>query len=128
MDVTHDILDFSKVEAGKMGIEPVPFDLQLAVAEVAEMLAPRPSQKMVEIVVHYPPGAPRRVIGDLGRIRQILVNLVGNAIKFTDAGHVVISVEAVRADGVSTYRFEVRDTGSGLPGGHNAGRFAASTR
>ena len=128
MDVINDILDFSKVEAGKMGIEPVPFDLQLAVAEVAEMLAPRPSQKMVEIVVHYPPGTPRRVIGDLGRIRQILVNLVGNAIKFTDAGHVVISVEAVRADGVSTYRFEVRDTGIGIPEEKIGGLFEPFTQ
>jgi signal transduction histidine kinase/DNA-binding response OmpR family regulator len=115
MGVIDDILDFSKIEAGRMTIEPIPFDLRLAVAEVAEMLAPRPPEKNVELVVRRSPGTPRRVIGDLGRIRQVLVNLAGNAIKFTDTGHVVLGVDATRTNGTLELRFEVSDTGIGIP-------------
>ncbi len=114
MSVINDILDFSKVEAGKMSIEPIPFDLQVAVAEVAELLVPRALEKQLELVVNYAPDAPRRVIGDSGRIRQILLNLAGNAIKFTESGHVVISIGGVRADGIVNLRLEVSDTGIGI--------------
>ncbi|MFI5311713.1 MAG: response regulator [Gemmatimonadales bacterium] len=114
MGVINDILDFSKVEAGKMNIEPIPFDLELAVADVAELLAPRALEKDIELVVRYDTDLPRRRIGDSGRIRQILLNLAGNAIKFTHAGHVAIMVGAEPAGPATSVRFEVRDTGIGI--------------
>ncbi|MFI5245841.1 MAG: ATP-binding protein, partial [Gemmatimonadales bacterium] len=115
MNVINDILDFSKVEAGKLSIEPIPFDLQVAIAEVAELLVPRAFERNIELVVHYAPDAPRRVIGDAGRIRQVLLNLAGNAIKFTEHGHVVISVHALRTGDAGRVRFELTDTGIGIP-------------
>ncbi len=114
MSVINDILDFSKVEAGKLTVEPIPFDLQIAVAEVAELLVPRAVDQHLELVVRYANDAPRRVIGDSGRIRQVLLNLAGNAIKFTEAGHVVISVEALRSGPEGRFRFEITDTGIGI--------------
>ncbi len=114
MSVINDILDFSKVEAGKLSIEPIPFDLQVAVAEVAELLVPRAFDQNLELVVRYASDAPRRVIGDSGRIRQVLLNLTGNALKFTEAGHVVISVEALRTGPEGRFRFEITDTGIGI--------------
>jgi PAS domain S-box-containing protein len=115
MNVINDILDFSKVEAGKLSIEPIPFDLQVAIAEVAELLVPRAYERDVELVVHFAPHAPRRVIGDAGRIRQVLLNLASNAIKFTEVGHVVLSVFAPRAGDEELVRFEIADTGIGIP-------------
>ncbi|HXD23323.1 MAG TPA: response regulator, partial [Gemmatimonadaceae bacterium] len=114
MSVINDILDFSKVEAGKLTVEPIPFDLQIAVAEVAELLVPRAVDHHLELVVRYANDAPRRVVGDSGRIRQVLLNLAGNALKFTDAGHVVISVEALRMGAEGRFRFEITDTGIGI--------------
>lgn len=117
MSVINDILDFSKVEAGKLSIEPIPFDLQVAVAEVAELLVPRAIDQNLELVVRYATDAPRRVIGDSGRIRQVLLNLAGNALKFTEAGHVVISVDALRSGNeAGRFRFEITDTGIGISG------------
>ena len=115
MGVINDILDFSKVEAGKLSIEPIPFDLQVAVAEVAELLVPRALDQNLELVVRYATDAPRRVVGDSGRIRQVLLNLAGNALKFTEAGHVVMSVEALRSGPEGRFRFEITDTGIGIP-------------
>ena len=98
-------------------IEPIPFDLQVAVAEVAELLVPRALDQNLELVVRYATDAPRRVIGDSGRIRQVLLNLAGNALKFTEAGHVVISVEALRSGAdEGKFRFEITDTGIGISG------------
>ena len=114
MSVINDILDFSKVEAGKLSIEPIPFDLQVAVQEVAELLVPRAMEKHLELVVRFSPTAPRRVIGDSGRIRQVLLNLAGNAIKFTESGHVVIGVDGVNDDGTARLMLEVTDTGIGI--------------
>ncbi|MDQ8164428.1 MAG: response regulator [Gemmatimonadota bacterium] len=114
MSVINDILDFSKVEAGKMSIEPIPFDLHSAVAEVAELLVPRAIEKKVELVIRIDPGTPSRVVGDSGRIRQVLLNLTGNALKFTEAGHVLIGVEGKAEQGLAELRFEVTDTGIGI--------------
>ncbi|MGH7433536.1 MAG: histidine kinase dimerization/phospho-acceptor domain-containing protein, partial [Candidatus Methylomirabilales bacterium] len=93
LSILDDILDLSKIEAGKLAIEPIPFDLRLAVEEVAELLAVEAGEKKLELMVRYPPQFPRRVIGDPGRIRQVLTCLTGNAIKFTHQGHVLINVE-----------------------------------
>jgi PAS domain S-box-containing protein len=128
MSVINDILDFSKVEAGKMSIEPIPFDLQIAVAEVAELLVPRALEKKLELVVNYAPTTPRRVIGDSGRIRQILLNLAGNALKFTESGHVVIAVDGERTGPTVNLRFEVSDTGIGIPQNKLGGLFQPFTQ
>ncbi|HVZ48503.1 MAG TPA: response regulator, partial [Gemmatimonadaceae bacterium] len=115
MSVINDILDFSKVEAGKMTIEPIPFDLHAAIGEVTELLVPRAIEKQVELVMRVHPDTPNRVVGDSGRIRQVLLNLAGNALKFTEQGHVVVSVEGAVAGDAVTLRFEVSDTGIGIP-------------
>jgi PAS domain S-box-containing protein len=114
MNVINDVLDFSKVEAGKLLIEPAPFDLHVAISEIAELLAPRASEKRLELVVRVAPDAPRHIIGDAGRIRQVLLNLAGNALKFTESGHVVIAVHCERATQVPHFLFEVEDTGIGI--------------
>ena len=88
--IINDILDFSKIEAGKMTIESIPFDLHLTVEEIAELFRSRTQDKGLEFIVRYAPDLPRRFIGDPGRVRQIIINLLGNAAKFTSA--VVISI------------------------------------
>jgi len=114
--VINDILDFSKVEAGKLTIEPIPFDLRVAVEEVADLLAEKAASKELELIIGYQPDASSRVIGDPGRIRQILTNLAGNAIKFTETGYVFISVEQLHLnDKDVTLKLSVQDTGIGIP-------------
>ena len=116
LTILNDILDFSKIEAGKMILEPIPFDLQVAVEDVAELMAPRAADKGIEIVLRHAPNTPRHVIGDAGRIRQILVNLAGNAIKFTSRGHILIDVACLEQTGDrALVEFSVQDTGIGVP-------------
>src|SRR5581483_11353183 len=119
LTILNDILDFSKIEAGKLVIEPVPFDLRLAVEEVAEMVASRAAEKNLDLIVRYDPRAPRHLVGDAGRIRQVLTNLAGNAIKFTHGGHVLINVECEGSPpdggGTAAFRISVEDTGIGIP-------------
>jgi signal transduction histidine kinase/DNA-binding response OmpR family regulator len=116
LGVINDILDFSKIEAGKLAIESFPFDLRLVMEEVNEMLAPRAEDKSLDLVLEYAPTVPRHFIGDAGRIRQVVTNLVGNAVKFTASGYVLIHVEcAGEADGTASIRVVVQDTGTGIP-------------
>ncbi len=116
LGVINDILDFSKIEAGKMSIESFAFDLRLVIEEVNEMLAPKAEGKTLDLLLEYPLGAPRRFIGDAGRIRQVLTNLVGNALKFTPAGHVLVRVECATQDvDRAGMRISVEDTGPGIP-------------
>ncbi len=110
LSVINDILDFSKIEAGKLDIECCQFDLRAAMEDVAELMALRAHEKGIEIAVDYPLGMPQLFGGDVGRIRQIVLNLVGNAIKFTDAGYVLVRVDAT-ANGI---RIAVADTGVGI--------------
>ncbi|HEY6392226.1 MAG TPA: response regulator, partial [Bryobacteraceae bacterium] len=113
--VINDILDFSKIESGKLSIESFSFDLRLVIEEVAEMLAPRAEEKVLDIVLQYPPGVPSHFIGDAGRIRQVVTNLVGNAVKFTQKGHVLIAVECAGQDNqVANMHVSVSDTGIGI--------------
>jgi signal transduction histidine kinase/DNA-binding response OmpR family regulator/HPt (histidine-containing phosphotransfer) domain-containing protein len=115
LSIVDDVLDYSKVEAGQLTIEAEPFDLMLACEDVAELLGTRASAKELALVLRYAPGTPRHVVGDAGRIRQVLMNLVGNAIKFTESGHVLIDVAAAGAvNGSATLRFAVEDTGIGV--------------
>ena len=116
LEVINDILDFSKIESGKLVIENSPFDLRSVIEEVAEILASRAEDKGLDLVVHYPPALPRRFLGDAGRIRQVITNLVGNAIKFTHRGQVLIGVVCESQDEQSArVQVAVSDTGIGIP-------------
>jgi len=114
--VINDILDFSKIEAGQMEIEEITFNLKEMVEGVVEMLSVRAHNKGLELMCYIEPGIPTWVIGDPIRIREVLVNLVGNAIKFTERGEVSVKVEKVESDemGRVGLHFMVIDTGMGI--------------
>jgi signal transduction histidine kinase/DNA-binding response OmpR family regulator len=116
LTIINDILDFSKIEAGKLSFENIPFDLQVAIKEVTDLLTPPARQKGLELILRYAPEAPYRFLGDPGRIRQVLINLVGNAIKFTNEGHVLINIDCEGISGEKAcLRFSIEDTGVGIP-------------
>jgi signal transduction histidine kinase/DNA-binding response OmpR family regulator len=112
LDLITEILEYSRLDAGRVELEAAPFSPEAAVQDVAELLSPRAHAKRLELATCIRVGVPARVIGDDGRLRQILFNLAGNAVKFTDAGGVAIEV-APRSGG--RLRFLVRDTGPGVP-------------
>ena len=115
LTIINDILDFSKIEAGHLVLEEIDFDLEAIVEEVGELLASSAYDKGLELCVAIDPHVPATVRGDPGRLRQVLINLVGNAVKFTERGEVVVSATTVQADdGVVEARFQVRDTGIGM--------------
>jgi PAS domain S-box-containing protein len=116
LTLINDILDFSKIEAGKLGLDLIDFNLHDTLSNTVKTLAPRASGKGLELVCRTPPSLPRDLVGDPGRLRQILVNLVGNAIKFTERGEVVLDVEtqSQTEEGVELH-FAVTDTGIGIP-------------
>ncbi len=114
--IINDILDFSKIESGKMSIEPMTFNLRQAVEEVTDLLLADADEKGIELIVRYAPKTPSRVVGDPGRIRQVLTNLIGNSIKFTEKGHVLVTVESEEQDEQHvSLRLSVEDTGIGIP-------------
>jgi PAS domain S-box-containing protein len=115
LTILNDILDFSKIEAGRLDIEEIELDLPMIVEDVGGLMAFQAAAKELELIVHVHPEVPSRVLGDPQRIRQCLVNLVGNAIKFTERGEVVIDVCMVgMQNGKHLVHFEVRDTGAGI--------------
>ncbi len=115
--IINDILDFSKIESGKLLIESFPFDLRSVMEEVTEMLSSRAEDKGVDLILSYPPAVPRHCIGDAGRIRQVVTNLVGNAIKFTQSGHVLVAVTCEsQDDSRARMHIAVSDTGIGIAG------------
>jgi two-component system sensor histidine kinase/response regulator len=116
LTILNDILDFSKIEAGKLDIENLELDMRSNVDDVGSIMAFQAAAKSLELVVNVRPEVPERVFGDPQRIRQCLLNLVGNAIKFTPAGEVVLEVCLLgRQNGRALVHFEVRDTGIGIP-------------
>ncbi len=115
-ELINDILDFSKIEAGKLAFSMVDFDFQDMVGKTLKSLASRAQEKNLELVLSIDPSIPKKLIGDPHRLRQIITNLVGNAIKFTKMGEVVVSVDAVaRSDDGIDIKFAIRDTGIGIP-------------
>jgi signal transduction histidine kinase/CheY-like chemotaxis protein/HAMP domain-containing protein len=116
LTIINDILDFSKIEAGKLDFENIDFDLRFALDEITEMLSVKAEEKQLEFVGFVQPNVPSRLQGDPGRLRQVLLNLASNAIKFTSAGEVVIEVELIDENqDQAKLRFSVKDTGIGIP-------------
>jgi len=109
-------LDFSKIEAGKLELSPVEFNLNDCVGDCSRLLAVRADEKGIELAVDIRPDVPAMLIGDPGRVRQILMNLVGNALKFTERGVVLVQVSLDQSSGsLHTLHFLVADTGIGVP-------------
>lgn len=124
--VINDILDFSKIEAGKLDLEHIPFDLRNNLDDTAATLALRAHKQGLELACHVLPDVPDQLIGDPGRLWQILVNLIGNAIKFTEQGEVVLRVERQwQVEDVVCLHFAVSDTGIGIPPDKQAELFNA---
>ncbi len=115
MTIINDILDFSKIEAGQVSLHPVPFVLSDSIEDVTTLLSSSAADKNIDLLFRMEPGLPTTYIGDVGRIRQILTNLVGNALKFTHFGHVLIDVSGqASGDGIDLI-IRVEDTGIGIP-------------
>ncbi|MSP37322.1 MAG: response regulator [Deltaproteobacteria bacterium] len=139
LTLINDILDFSKIEAGKLEVEQVPFDIRQSIEETADLVLPRATEKNIELVYSIDPSVPFGIVGDLSRVRQVLVNLANNAVKFTEQGLVLIEVkcgegnrqqatgrsengevgsqksESADENRVVEIEFSVRDTGIGIP-------------
>ncbi len=121
--IINDVLDFSKIEAGKLELEHAEFGLRDCVQGALDLLTGKAAEKKLELAYRFEPGTPEAIVSDISRLRQLLVNLLNNALKFTDAGEVVISVADDSTDGGSTesvpgahlLHFTVRDTGIGIP-------------
>ncbi|MCP9456520.1 MAG: PAS domain S-box protein, partial [Nitrospira sp.] len=129
LTIINDILDFSKIEAGKLTLERIPFDLRVTIEDTLELLAPLAYKKGLELAVLIDSGVPTWVKGDPGRLRQILMNLVGNAIKFTEKGEVLVQVLPMEEhDDTVCLRLEVIDTGIGLTEEAKAKLFQAFTQ
>ncbi len=116
LGIIGDILDFSKIEAGKLDLDPIPFALRDILDYTLKALALRAVQKGLELVYYVPPEVPDELVGDPGRLRQIIVNLIGNAIKFTAKGEIVLRVEIEsQTERETCLRFAVADSGIGIP-------------
>ncbi len=129
LTIINDILDFSKIEAGRVDLEEAPFDLRMCVEEAMDLLALRAHEKGLELAYLIADGTPTRLVGDVTRLRQVLVNLVGNAVKFTARGEVVVEVQpAERQDDWCQLEFRVRDTGIGIAADQQPHLFHAFTQ
>jgi len=123
LTIINDILDFSKIESGKLEFESLPLDIRQCIEEALDLMATRAAEKKIEIAYQMDDGIPRWVLGDVTRLRQVLVNLLSNGVKFTAAGEVVIQVKILSAPSEKTpgqseiwhLQFSVRDTGIGIP-------------
>jgi PAS domain S-box-containing protein len=119
LTVINDILDFSKIEAGKLAVERIAFDLRETLGQTCELLAIGARDKNLQFSCRVAPTVPGILLGDPGRLRQIITNLAGNAIKFTTNGEVTVAVEVMRGEpGADRLRFTVHDTGIGIPADH----------
>lgn len=129
LSVINDTLDFSKIEAGKLELESIDFDLQECLREAMKLLGLRAHEKGLELICDIQSDVPQLLLGDPGRFRQILINLVGNAIKFTAHGYVMVTIEQQsQREGVITLHVKVEDTGIGIPPDKQADIFQAFTQ
>lgn len=129
LTIIDDILDFSKVEAGKIELQNINFNLSRTIEDVAELLAPEAHRKQLQLMSHIHSNVPRWVKGDPGRLRQILTNLAGNALKFTDQGEVVLECEVVEeASTFNSIKLSIRDTGIGIAEEHQKDLFNSFTQ
>jgi signal transduction histidine kinase/CheY-like chemotaxis protein len=128
LTIINDILDFSKIDAGQLGLDPAPFELREAIEDVAALLSSGIAEKNLELIVRVDPQLAEKHIGDAGRIRQIITNLMGNAVKFTDSGEIYLDVSSEnRTDEngliASKLHFRIKDTGIGIPEDQQANVF-----
>jgi CheY-like chemotaxis protein/HPt (histidine-containing phosphotransfer) domain-containing protein len=122
LTITNDILDFSKIESGKLDLEKTPFDLRACIEDALDLLAAKAAEKKIELLYQMEPGIPPRLLGDVTRLRQVLVNLLSNGVKFTAAGEVVVQIKTLSAGTQITsvpepwaLHISVRDSGIGIP-------------
>ncbi len=116
LTIINDILDFSKLEAGQMTLDSASFNLREAIEDVAVLVSSKVAEKDLELIVRIDPNMPEYMIGDVGRLRQVITNIVGNSVKFTEAGHVYINATTKElSSGSMGIRFEIEDTGIGIP-------------
>jgi signal transduction histidine kinase/DNA-binding response OmpR family regulator len=115
LTVINDILDFSKIDSGKLDLEQAPFRLDHCVEDALDLLAPRATEKCLQLAYVMEEDTPLTVVGDVTRVRQILLNLLSNGVKFTSSGEVVVLVSRRLADDTAQLYFRVRDTGIGIP-------------
>ena len=129
LSIINDILDFSKIEAGKLDIENVPFQLDTMLEDLSDMFSERAAQKQIELLFAVAPNAPRHLLGDPLRLGQVLINLMNNAIKFTERGEVLLSLNLVEQQNDDVVlRFSVRDSGIGLTKEQQAKLFKSFTQ
>lgn len=115
LTIINDILDFSKIEAGAFEMDPMPFDLKASVNDVASMLSSHAQEKDLELIINYPSGLNTNFVADGGRIRQVITNLIGNAIKFTETGHIITDIDVSEPrNNVAFVTINVTDTGIGV--------------
>jgi len=127
--IINDILDFSKIEAGAFDLVPEPFDLKTAVNDVTSILNPKAQEKNLELIINYPTSVGQSFIGDAGRLKQVLTNLVGNAIKFTENGYITIDVKiASTRNNISIVDISIKDTGIGIDANKLEGVFNKFTQ
>ena len=107
LTIINDILDFSKIDAGQLVLDPAPFNLAEAIEDVATLVSARAKEKDLELIVRVEPKCQEMFVGDVGRFRQIITNLLGNAVKFTDSGHVLVDVTGEKQDGATRLRVSV---------------------
>lgn len=129
LSIINDILDFSKIEAGKLDIESVPFQLDTMLEDLSDMFSEKAAHKQIELLFAVAPNVPRYLYGDSLRLGQVLINLMNNAIKFTERGEVLLSLNLVeQQDDDVVLRFSVRDSGIGLTEQQQAKLFKSFTQ
>lgn len=126
--IVNDTLDVSRLDAGRVELREEPFDLEAMLCDCLRLAAAGKQAQGVEVALDYPLNAPTQVCGDVGRVRQIVMNLVGNGLKFTDAGHVLVRVQFAPAEDAGLIVIEVHDTGPGIPRDMRAGVFETFTQ
>ena len=116
LTIINDILDFSKIESGKLDLEQTPFSIQSCIEDVFDLFGLRAREKQLDLLYEIEADTQQGIIGDVVRTKQVLINLVSNAIKFTDSGRVYVKVTSIQtSDGQSGWQFMVEDTGIGIP-------------